>query len=175
MIAACRTERDAWLLKLLWNTGGRVSEVIQIRVGDITNSGLRMENLKQGRPAQKHVFLHPRFLAELKEWCRGRPPHWPIIARLRDGSKPISRVMAWYIVTRAGLGADILKQKYHDVALRPLWPHSFRHGTAIHLLESGLPINAVQGQLGHSSLQSTAVYTQMTDSHRQAMIAGIEI
>ena len=172
ILTACPNERDAWLVKLLWFTGGRVSEVIAARVGDITRSGLKLPNLKQHQSAEKHVFLPPGFLAELRAYCAGRAPQDPIITHLADG-KPIGRKMAWIIVTRAGSRAGVLVKRYREDGLRPPWCHSFRHGNAIHLLESGVPLNAVAGQLGHASLQSTAVYLKLADPDRERLVSSV--
>jgi len=172
MIVACRNPRDSMLLKLLWHTGGRISEVLDARVGDTTNSGLRMTNLKQGGPAQKHVFLSLDFLSELQTWCSNKPLGAPIVGRLHDG-KSMSRVRGWQIVKEAGARAGIWKRRYGDSALEAPWPHTLRHGSAIFLLENGVPINAVKGQLGHATLAATAIYLELADADRAAMIGKI--
>ncbi len=173
ILAACTCERDRHLIKLLWWTGGRVSEVIQIRAGDITTHGLRMPNLKQHVPAEKHVYLPPACLAEIRSWAAGRQPQDVLVGRLTDG-RPISRKTAWSIVTRASARAGVLKPRRRDAPLRPLWCHSFRHGNAIHQLEEGMPVHAVQAQLGHSTLSSTSVYLQIADSYREERAALIQ-
>lgn len=171
ILAACEIDRDRLLVALLWHTGGRVSEVLAIRVGDITTHGIRMVNLKQSVPTQKHVFVNQEFLRELRAITTGRRLDEFLVGRLTDG-KPLTRQRAWQIVTEAGRRAGVTK--LHDGELRSPWPHSYRHGNAVQLLECGVPANAVQGQLGHSSLQSTQVYTQITDQHRQRLIAGVK-
>lgn len=174
MLDACADERDRMLLELLWQTGGRVSEVLAARVGDITPAGLKLPNLKQSVSAQKHVFLNPEFLGRLRAYVRGRRPNDPIVSRRLDPSRGISRQMAYRIVTRAGVRANIVKRKWGGERLRPPWPHSFRHANAIHLVESGVPVNAVSEQLGHATLRSTAVYLRLADSHRQALLASVK-
>ncbi len=174
MMDACEHERDRMLIMLCYATGGRISEVLGTRVGDITRNGLRMPSLKQRVSAQKHVFLPPTFLAELRAYCKGKGTTDPIISTLHDPSRPIHRTMGWRIVTQAGYRAGVLKQRYGASELRAPWPHSLRHACAVHLLESGVPVNAVSGQLGHSKLQSTAVYLALADPDRERQISRVE-
>ena len=180
LLAACENERDRMLIALLWHTGARVSEVLQARVGDITENGIRLLNLKQGPGAAKHVYLTPDFLAELRAYVRGKAPTDHIITSLA-GAKPISRVRAWQIVVGASLRSNLVKTKqivHGDGSVsrvvRPLWTHSLRHGNAIRLLESDVPISVVQQQLGHADLGSTTVYVQFADKHRKAMVQNVQ-
>jgi site-specific recombinase XerD len=168
-MAACENERDRLLIELLWHTGGRVSEVINIRVGDLTQYGIKMRNLKQAVPTEKHVFVRPDFLDRLMAYSAGKQPNEYIITRLGD-NRPISRITAWRIVTRAGLRAGVLKKRFVSETLRPPWPHSYRHANAVQLLECGVPANAVKEQLGHSSLASTQIYLSITDAHRRELV-----
>ena len=171
ILAACEHERDRLLIELLWHTGGRISEVVAIRVGDLTASGIRMRNLKQSVPTEKHVFVQAELLARLREWAREKRPENVLVGRLVDGEE-LTRERAWQIVTAAGKRAGVQKKRFAADSLRPPWPHSFRHGNAVNLLEQGVPVTAVQAQLGHSSLGSTQVYAQLTDAHRQRLVAG---
>jgi len=186
MLACCETDRDRMLIKLLWHTGARVSEAIAVRVGDITKNGLRMKNLKQGFwrklpdggkrhiavPTEKHVFCSPEYLDELRSYASGLPPEASLIGRLADG-RQLSRKMAWVIVTRTAARAGILRTRFSDGILRPAWTHTLRHSAASHLLMAGAPITLVQHQLGHSSLSSTQVYTQLADPEISKFIAKV--
>lgn len=188
MLEQCVEERDRRLIELLWHTGARVSEVVQLRVGDLTKNGIRLVNLKQGLyrvdedgskvhvsiKEQKHVFLPADFLERLTAACRGRSPAAPIVGQLVDERKPISRVQAWRIVTRAARLAGVSKRRFRDGALRPAWPHTLRHGYAVNLLEQQVPITVVQAQLGHHSLRSTEHYTRISDPRRAELIRGVK-
>jgi len=170
MAGLAPNERDRMLVMLLWWTGGRISEVLSIRVGDITTSGVRMKNLKQHQPMEKHVFLSPDVLHELRAFCVGKPLGSFLIGRDRDGGR-ISRKHGWAIVKRLALAAGVLRRRFGAESDEPIWPHTLRHGYAVNLLSQGVPITAVQGQLGHASLANTAIYTQLADPQRQAMVA----
>lgn len=185
MMAAARNERDRLLFGLLWHSGGRVSEVILARVGDVTTTGIRLLNLKQHRirkladgskvfipvREEKHVLLPKSFLAELWAFAKGKAPEEYLITRL-DSGHPITRQTAWFIVTTTAAQAAILKRRFSDGAIRPAWAHVFRHGLATNLLSQGAPVTLVQRQLGHKSLASTQVYTQLTDPTIEKFING---
>lgn len=171
-IAACDNERDRLLLELLWHTGGRVSEVLAIRVGDLTPTGVRMINLKQKEPAEKHVFLHPAFRARLAELCKGRSPGEYLIVNPRTG-KPISRQMAWLIVKRACARAGVVRARPGERELEPLWPHAFRHGFAVNLLQQHVPVTGVQQLLGHGDLGSTQIYAALANPDLERHVAGV--
>ncbi len=148
-----------------------MSEVIAIRVGDVTETGVRMLNLKQKMPAEKHVFVSPAVLGEVRTYCHGMAPEDPIIQSKHGGH--ICRVTAWRIVTAAGRRAFVFHTSPTDRRLRTMSPWNYRHGHAVNLARQGVPLNAIQRNLGHSSVATTSIYTELVDPHRQAMIAGV--
>jgi len=169
--------RERLLLELLWYTGARVSEVINSRVGDITDTGIVLRNLKQRRTDYKHVLLPKRFRERLKATVEGQPQQALLFPSPRNPNKPISRVWAWKIIKRAAMEAGVTKTRMDgfDVRLVPAWPHTLRHGYATALLLQGVPLTAVQRQLGHSNIMSTAVYTQIADPHLSHILEEVEI
>ncbi|MHB1132977.1 MAG: tyrosine-type recombinase/integrase [Chloroflexota bacterium] len=174
IIAACDRDRDRLLIEALWVTGGRISEVVNARAGDITKDGLLLLNEKQrGGLSQKHVYCPVPFMVRLRAYAVGMPPEAPLFGRLTNASKPIGRVMGWYIVTRAAARAGVFKRKFGVETLRAPSPHTYRHGCAIHMLDQGVPVNIAQAQLGHSSLQSTSVYLKVSDAHRLQVMSKI--
>lgn len=176
LIASAVTDRDRLLLWFLWVTGGRISEVLQARWGDLTESGIRLPNLKQTRHGlgEKHVLLPPEVLAGLREKAQDHAPGEYIFSR-RPGGRPISRVTAWRIVTQAAAAAGLYRRRRPREARRPVWPHVLRHSYAVHLLRQGLPITLVQRQLGHRSLLATQVYTQIADLHAEALMKEVRL
>jgi integrase/recombinase XerD len=174
IIAACDRDRDRLLVEMLWVTGGRISEVVAARAGDITKDGVLLLNEKQrGGLSQKHVYCPAPFMVRLRAYAAGMPPEAPLFGRLANPAVPIGRIMGWYIVTRAAARAGVWKRKFGVEALRAPSPHTYRHGCAIHMLDNGVPVNIAQAQLGHANLQSTSVYLKVSDAHRREIMTRI--
>ena len=72
ILEACQSERDRLLVRTLWETGARVSEVIALRECDIGDGYLLLPNLKQGKPTTKQVVLNPNsdLCLKLILYCR---------------------------------------------------------------------------------------------------------
>lgn len=189
MFAAARNGRDRMFMRLLWHTGGRLSEVLALRVGDVEveQQGLRLRNLKQGTwiedktggrrhvadpDAEKLVFVPADFVEELRAFTAGLPLDAYVISRPDGG--PYTRRRLAQIVEQAAIDAGVLKRRHPGEPARPATPHMFRHGAAVNLLLAGAPITAVQEQLGHANLASTQRYTRLTDEQRRAAVARAE-
>lgn len=166
MAEMAETQRDRMLILSLWNTGGRVEEVLNLRRCDFDPRGLslRMLNEKQRRDdAEKMVFIGRPFALELLTYCedngiRGEAHLFP-----SRQSGRMSRTTAWRIVSKLGRKADV-----------KAWPHLFRHGNAVHMLRNGVPITLVRDQLGHASILTTMVYTNLSDDERREFIGKVE-
>jgi site-specific recombinase XerD len=155
--ATADSRRDFALLTLLFNTGGRVSEVI----------GLQARDLRLSSPA--HVLLRGKGRKE--RTC----PIWLETARLlRDllaeqaiaphEASGIFRNHRGGPLTRFGVRWILKKHVRHAAAKLPslgkkrLHPHSVRHSTAIHLLRSGVDLSTIAHWLGHVSVNTTNKY-----------------
>ncbi len=160
------TLRDRALIELLYATGGRVSEIVNLTVADISKldaahpqsggvtsirlfgKGNKYRLVPVGRFAQEAldqylVRLRPTLVKERRVdflFLNGR------------GTR-LSRQTAWNIVARAALRAGIKSE---------ISPHSLRHSFATHLLDGGADIRTVQELLGHSSVTTTQIYTLVT-------------
>ncbi|MBB5632100.1 integrase/recombinase XerD [Cryobacterium mesophilum] len=155
--------RDKALLELLYATGARISEAVDLNVDDIINSAgegaadvVRLFG-KGGK--QRLVPLGSFARAALDAYLvRSRP-----LLSARGASTPalflgvrgsrLSRQNAWLIIRaraeQAKIGVDVS-------------PHTFRHSFATHLLEGGADVRVVQELLGHSSVATTQIYTLVT-------------
>lgn len=155
--------RDSCLLELLYGTGARISEVLDLDVDDVTSvledpdSGLRL--LGKGSK-QRIVPLGSYARKALDAWLvRGRPA---LLGKAKKSTaalflntlgRRLSRQSAWAILRERAAGAGITKE---------ISPHSLRHSFATHLLEGGADIRVVQELLGHSSVTTTQIYTEVT-------------
>lgn len=161
--AALAALRDRALLELLYATGARVSEVVQLDVDDLASPSdaeprglvrLRGKGDKErivplgsfARAALDAYFVRARPLLAVRGKASPR-------AFLGLRGVPLSRQSAWLVIQRAAEAAGI------GVAVSP---HTLRHSFATHLLQGGADVRAVQELLGHSSVATTQIYTLVT-------------
>lgn len=149
--------RDRALLELLYATGGRVSEIINLDLDDLLDKSLirlfgkgsKERVVPVGSYAQRAIDAYlVRVRPTLAAAGRGTPAVF-----LNQRGTRLSRQTAWQIISgaadRAGLAGHIS-------------PHTLRHSFATHLLEGGADVRVVQELLGHSSVATTQIYTLVT-------------
>jgi integrase/recombinase XerD len=157
--------RDFAILELLYSSGGRVSEIVGVNVGDIsishTDDGDVTVLKLRGKGSKERLVPLGRFaVAAIEDYfTRTRPA----LAAKNSKSEPalflnargkrLSRQSAWQIV----LDAAVVTGLEGKVS-----PHVFRHSYATHLLDGGADIRVVQELLGHSSVTTTQIYTLIT-------------
>lgn len=149
ILAACANPKHRMLLEITYGCGLRVSEVVELRVGDIDGERglLRVE---QGKGAKDRlVTMGPELLAALRRyWSVYRPCHW-LFPNSRVPDKPVGISTAQRVFTQAKARAGVA---------RIGGIHSLRHAYATHQLEQGLPVHVLQRMLGHGNLRSTSRY-----------------
>jgi integrase/recombinase XerD len=149
--------RDKALLELLYATGARVSEVVNLNVDDVVD--LEMVRLTGKGDKQRIVPVGSYARAALDAYLvRARP-----VLSVRGRATPalflgvrgqrVSRQNAWLIIRAAAERAGL------DVEVSP---HTLRHSFATHLLAGGADVRVVQELLGHSSVATTQIYTLVT-------------
>ena len=166
------TIRDRALLELLYGSGARVSEVVNLDLADIrqvATEGFDVQTFKlRGKGGKERIVpLGSYANAALKDYLtRVRPE----LARnsskttsavfLNQRGTRLSRQSAWQFVLNASKAAGISGK---------VSPHVFRHSYATHLLDGGADIRVVQELLGHASVTTTQIYTLITiDKVREA-------
>ncbi|OBJ03385.1 site-specific tyrosine recombinase XerD [Mycobacterium alsense] len=162
------TLRNRALLELLYSTGSRISEAVGLDVDDIDTEDrsvlLRGKGGKQrlvpvGRPAVQAVDAYlVRGRPDLARRGRGTPA---IFLNARGGR--LSRQSAWQVLQDAAERAGITSG---------VSPHMLRHSFATHLLEGGADVRVVQELLGHASVTTTQIYTQVTVHALREVWAG---
>lgn len=149
----------AWMLALfLLNTGARISEAIKTKVSDIDFNGkiIILPNLKSS-PDRRVVYLTPRLSNELISWIRAeRLNHNDFLFKGQKSGKHYSRYSAYLAIQKLLVNSGIDKKRAH--------PHIFRHTYAIKLHRAGVPITAIRRALGHKSIFSTLIYSQLGDN-----------
>ncbi|MBT0671336.1 site-specific integrase [Novosphingobium profundi] len=145
-------------LGVAYGAGLRVSEVAHLKVDDIdsTRMLIRVEQGKGGK--DRNAMLSPQLLKLLRIWWREGRKRGVLIAHgwLFPGQNvtdPISTRQLHRAVQEAAEVAGIRKR---------VSPHTLRHSFATHLLEQDVDIRVIQVLLGHSKLETTALYTKVS-------------
>ncbi len=156
--------RDRALLELLYAGGLRVSEIVGLDVASVDldertmrvqGKGSRERLVLMGRPAGRAV---ERYLAEGRPRLARRKETALLLNR--DGGR-LSQRAVQIIVRKHALAAGI------D---RSVHPHLLRHTFATHLLEGGAELRVVQTLLGHASVNTTQIYTHVTESAKRRAV-----
>ena len=170
MIAAIPPEKDESLrneaiIEMLYGSGLRVSELIDIRISRINfDDGFMIMEGKGSK--QRLVPISPRALQLARLWMEQRggmnvAPEGQDILFLNRRGKPLTRVMIFYIVKDLAERAGIK---------RSVSPHTLRHSFATHLLEGGANLRSIQKMLGHESLTTTEIYVHLDRTHLREAI-----
>lgn len=149
--------RDRALLELLYATGARVSEIVQLDVDDMAHGdvlrvrgkGSKERIVPVGSYARAAVDAYlTRSRPELSRRGRATP-------RLFLGARgaPLSRQSAWLVIHSAAERAHLTAH---------VSPHTLRHSFATHLLQGGADVRVVQELLGHASVATTQIYTYVS-------------
>jgi site-specific recombinase XerD len=152
------SERDHLLLKMFYNTGARVSEIIAVTVADVVLDGGACVHLHGKGRKHRTVPLWRSTVVQIRAWLRLNPQLQPTSALLpnRDG-----RAMTRGNVTqRLTLAVKAATATQPQLAKRSISPHTIRHTTAMSLLQSGVDISVIALWLGHESPTTTHQYVE---------------
>ena len=161
--------RDHLLCLLLYNTGARISEILALRIGDVDLVSGQVGLMGKGRK-QRRLPLWPLTQRRLRRWLKDRqgPAEAPLLPN-RFGQR-LSRAGAAYqlrrLVRRAAQHMPTLKG-------RQVSPHTFRHSTAMAMLEADVPIEVISLYLGHESPRTTHPYVEASLSMKQQALAKV--
>jgi integrase/recombinase XerD len=167
------SSRDKALVELLYATGARVSELINLNTLDIstvdTQAGTTTTVKLKGKGGKERVVPIGSFaVAAVNDYLvRSRPTLLKVSTQkalfLNQRGGRLSRQSAWNLVAKAAERAGLSEQ---------VTPHSMRHSFATHLLDGGADIRVVQELLGHSSVTTTQIYTLITIDHLRESYAN---
>jgi len=147
--------RDKAMLELMYATGIRVTELIELDIGDV-NLELGIVKCSNGQKSRA-IPLYPAALRALSVYIRD----------VRDGMLATPDEQALFVnisgvrMSRQGFW-KILKHYQATAHIeKEITPHTLRHSFAVHLLENGADLSSLQELMGHSDISSTQLYTQM--------------
>ena len=168
------SKRDHLLLAMLYNTGARVSEIIGVRVIDVILDGSACVHLHGKGRKLRSIPLWDTTVVEVRAWLRLNPTLRGEAALLpnRNGQAMSRSNVAQRLnlaVTRAAAKEPgLLKNK------KAVSPHTLRHTTAMHLLQSGVPFNVIALWLGHESMNTTHRYVEANLAMKEKALARLE-
>jgi integrase/recombinase XerD len=167
------SSRDKALVELLYATGARVSELINLNTLDISTfdseaGSTTTVKLKGKGGKERIVPIGSYAVAAVNDYLvRSRPTLLKVSTQkalfLNQRGGRLSRQSAWNLVAKAAERAGLSDQ---------VTPHSMRHSFATHLLDGGADIRVVQELLGHSSVTTTQIYTLITIDHLRESYAN---
>jgi integrase/recombinase XerD len=155
--------RDRAMLHTMYASGLRVSELVDLDLGDVNLDDGFVSALGKGNK-RRIVPLGAHARAALAEYLATVRPKWAkpssracfVTAR----GKAMTRQSFWAIVKKYARAAGITK---------PISPHKLRHSFATHLLAGGADLRSVQTMLGHADISTTQIYTHVSGEHLRKM------
>jgi integrase/recombinase XerD len=173
VINAATTQTHRLLLECLWQSGGRISEILRLRPCDVdtTEAALALENRKQKKGnRRKRVYVSADLVAQLQILARDQRLGYRAFyfRSAKSGDQPMSGVHAWRIVTASSERALVRVDDGHG-RLRLANARDFRHGAAVNQVQQGIPLSEVQQQLGHARIDSTTIYTKLANPERRRL------
>jgi site-specific recombinase XerD len=151
MIKSCKNLKHKVILCVLYSSGLRRSELINLKVTDVDSSRMLLFVRKGKGKKDRMVPLADTLLKLLREYYRKYRPGIYLFEGVNGGQYSASSLRE--IVKTAKLKCDIKKK---------VTPHTFRHSFATHLLENGTDLRYIQALLGHSSPSTTQIYTRVS-------------
>lgn len=149
--------RDKAMLELLYATGLRVSELVNL---DLDNISLEMGYVRcWGKGAKERIVpfgsIASHYISTYLRSARGKLGKHPLEKAIfiNQSGKRLTRQGCWKIIKKYARQAKIKTE---------ITPHTFRHSFATHLLEHGADLRSVQEMLGHADISTTQIYTHLT-------------
>jgi integrase/recombinase XerD len=149
IIQAAETEKSGLMIRTLYYTGLRVSELVNLKRENINFEQSQIRVIGKGN--KERIILIPKGLLEkLRVYVEKRPNNVYIFSEKKA-------------LTPRNIQKILNKIKIKLGLQKKLSPHKLRHSFATHLLEAGTDIRTIQTLLGHENLQTTQIYTQVTE------------
>ena len=169
--AADRT-RNGTLLEVLYATGMRVSELVELPVQAVRGAP-RMILVRGKGGKERMVPLSPPAMLALSDWLVMRD-------KMDDLSRLSGQPASKYLFPGPGAAGHLSRQHFYvliksiamagGVSPAKVTPHTLRHAFATHLLAGGADLRAIQMLLGHADIATTEIYTHVLDEHLKALV-----
>lgn len=170
--SAADQQRNRCLLELLYATGLRVSELVEMPVA-AARGDPRMILIKGKGGKERMVPLSPPAREALADWLVTRD-------RVEELARKAGGQPSKYLFPGRGAGGHLTREYFYllikEIAVLggvdPLkvTPHTLRHAFATHLLQGGADLRVIQTLLGHADVATTEIYTHVLDEHLRALV-----
>lgn len=159
-------QRDRALLLLLYNTGARVQEIVDLDLCDLRLDAVPVVTVEGKGRKQRTCPLWMRTVDALKAWLAERGGEsGPLF--LNAQGRRLSRSGISHILRKLAASAGISPRHATRVS-----PHVIRHTTAMHLLHAGVDITTIAAWLGHAQLSTTHAYVEIDLRMKQKALAA---
>lgn len=165
--------RDYALLLFMYNSGARVTEVATLTIGNlrIDSKITKPTVVLCGKGGKKRICpLWNSTVHELEPLIKGRMDDENVF--LNKYGRPITRAGIYDIVKKY---ATAIEEKHPAIKKKHVSPHTIRHTTASHLLESGVDINTIRAWLGHVSVDTTNIYAEVNIKMKTEALQKCEV
>jgi integrase/recombinase XerD len=165
-------KRNCALLEVLYATGMRVSELVELPVAAVRGAP-RMILVRGKGNKERMVPLSPPAMQALADWLALRD-------RADDVARLAGKAASKHLFPGPGVAGHLTRQHFYllikDIAAAggvspaKVTPHTLRHAFATHLLAGGADLRAIQMLLGHADVATTEIYTHVLDDHLKTLV-----
>ena len=152
--------RDQAILTMFYNTGARVQELVDLEVADLKLDKLPQVTLTGKGGKQRVLPLRHETVQTLQHYLAMREAQGIAHDRLFVNTRhqPLTRFGINYVVEKYRKRAA---EKCPSLAAKHVTPHTFRHTTALHMIQSGIDITGVKQWLGHAHIKTSNLYVDI--------------
>lgn len=164
-LCAIKNLKYRTILSLCYGAGLRINEALHLQPTDIDSKRMMIRVRQAKGNKDRYVLLSPKLLDLLREyWKAEHPKTWLFPARGKD--QPL----------KAGILQNVCRRARRESGLsKTITPHTLRHSFASHLLEAGANIRTIQLLLGHTTLQTTALYTHVSQKTFDSTVSPFDL
>jgi integrase len=172
LVDKVESERDRIVIRLLLATGCRVEELVTTKLEDVdtVKGEIHIHASRTKTRQYRDVIIPQSIIPDLERWIRGLPEGSIWLFPGRDPSNHITQRWIRMVIDKAARQAGVQRAYATSKAgktLNIVSPHTMRHMHAVHALDSGIPLNDLQQQLGHQSVRTTSIYLTADINHRK--------
>ena len=165
--------RDDAMLRMLYNTGMRAQELVDLNVNHVRFSRPYYVRIHGKGHKERTCPLWPETMQALRSYLEVRTVQFTDALPLFVNAKGnrLTRFGLRYIITRR---VTLAAKTCPTLLTRRVTPHTFRHTTAMHLLQSGVELNMIRSWLGHASIDTTHGYVEIDMEMKQKILQSCE-